>query len=124
MIASAVLEIVNASEQDRADAIDEDAIDEAVQRVADDYRKAPLTPAARALADMAYRLTREPWEMGATDVEKLRANGFDDEAIHDAYQAAAYFNYINRIADGLGVDLESSMPPEPADWKRPPRAAE
>lgn len=99
-------------------------IEQAVQAVADDYRNAPLLPGARALADMAYRLTVEPWQMGAADVNKLRVLGFDDEAIHDAYQAASYFNYINRIADGLGVDLEDFMPPEPEDWKRPPRPAE
>ena len=39
----------------------------------------------------------------------LRAAGFTDTAIHDAAQAIAWFNYINRIADGLGVDLEPEM---------------
>lgn len=42
----------------------------------------------------------------------LRAAGFDDRAIHDAAQVVAYFSYINRIADGLGVDLEPDMPPK------------
>ncbi len=47
--------------------------------------------------------------MGAADVEALRAHGFDDVAINDAVQVIAYFNYINRIADCLGVDLEPEM---------------
>jgi alkylhydroperoxidase family enzyme len=44
-------------------------------------------------------------------VEALRTLGLDDVAIHDAAQAVAYFSYINRIADGLGVDLEPEMRP-------------
>lgn len=48
--------------------------------------------------------------MGETDVAGLRAVGFDDRAIHDAAAVTAYFNYINRVADSLGVDLEPEMP--------------
>jgi alkylhydroperoxidase family enzyme len=48
------------------------------------------------------------------DIHKLRREGFSDAAIHDAAQVIAYFNYINRIADGLGVDRESWMPEKPA----------
>jgi alkylhydroperoxidase family enzyme len=47
--------------------------------------------------------------MNAEDVVSLRALGWSDLEIHDAAQVIAYFNYINRIADGLGVDLEESM---------------
>ena len=47
------------------------------------------------------------------DVEELRRCGYSDRAIHDAAQVTAYFNYINRIADGLGVDLEPEYPPHP-----------
>ena len=47
--------------------------------------------------------------MGAPDVETLRSAGFDDVAINDAVQVIAYFNYINRVADCLGVDLEPGM---------------
>ncbi len=100
-------------------AIGEGDLDTLVNAVADDFRQAKLSPANFALAEMAERLTVAPAEMGAPDVEKLRSHGFDDEAISEAYQAASYFNYINRIADGLGVDLEPEMPPEPPDWKRP-----
>ena len=58
--------------------------------------------------------------MSATDVEALRSHGLSDEAIHDAVQVIAYFNYINRIAEGLGTDLEPDMPPRVARWQ-PPR---
>ncbi len=56
--------------------------------------------------------------MDAQDCERLRSHGFDDEAIHDAFQVAGYFNYINRVYDGLGVDREEFMPEKPAGWKR------
>lgn len=45
--------------------------------------------------------------MGPDDVQALRAVGWDDRAIHDATQIIAYFNYINRIADALGVEPET-----------------
>ncbi len=47
--------------------------------------------------------------MAQADVDRLRDVGLSDEAISDAAQVIAYFNYINRIADGLGVDLEHGM---------------
>ena len=79
----------------------------------DDYRTADLPPPDRALCDFAVKLTQSPGEMNAADIETLRAQGFDDRGIHDAVQVIAYFNYINRIADGLNVDLEQGMPPSP-----------
>ena len=47
--------------------------------------------------------------MTAADVDGLRALGWSDLEIHDAAQVVAYFNYVNRLADGLGVDLEEFM---------------
>jgi alkylhydroperoxidase family enzyme len=47
--------------------------------------------------------------MAEADVAALRAAGVDDAAIHDAAQVIAYFNYINRVADGLGVDPEPGI---------------
>ena len=44
-------------------------------------------------------------------IDGLRATGWSDAEIHDATQIASYFNYINRIADGLGCDLEPDMAP-------------
>ena len=72
-----------------------------------DYTTADLTPADRALLDYAMKLTRAPESMVAADVAALRAAGFDDRAIHDACAVTAYFAFVNRIADGLGVELES-----------------
>ena len=49
--------------------------------------------------------------MGPADIEELRSHGLDDGAIHDATQVVAYFNYITRVADGLGVEPEDFIRP-------------
>lgn len=73
-----------------------------------DYKTASLSE--RDLAMLAYvdKLTRTPAAMTADDVEKLRLAGFIDATILDICQVAAYYAFVNRIADGLGVELESS----------------
>jgi len=63
----------------------------------------------RALLAYAEKMTLRPSEMGKGDVRGLREAGWGDREIHDATQVAAYFNYINRVADALGVDLEPGM---------------
>ena len=72
-----------------------------------DYTLAELNAADRALLDYAAKLTREPWKMSESDVAGLRACGFSDRAILDIAQVTAYYAYVNRIADGLGVSLEA-----------------
>ena len=52
-----------------------------------------------------------PSTVGAEDAEALRAHGLDDAAIHDTIQVIAYFNYINRIAEGVGTDTEPEWEP-------------
>jgi uncharacterized peroxidase-related enzyme len=81
--------------------------------VATDWRGAALDEADRALCAFAERLTKSPAAMTAADLAPLRAAGLDDAAIHDAAQVVSYFNYINRIADALGVDPEPWLPPLP-----------
>jgi uncharacterized peroxidase-related enzyme len=84
-----------------------------VELVKTDWTKAPLGAADRALLAFAVKLTATPAAMTRDDVVALRAQGFDDRAVSDAVQIAGYFNYINRVADGLGVDLEEGMPAHP-----------
>jgi uncharacterized peroxidase-related enzyme len=57
------------------------------------------------------KLTRTPWAMVREDVEALRTVGFSDREILDIVQIAAYFAYVNRIADGLGVEVEDAVVP-------------
>lgn len=56
--------------------------------------------------DYAIKLTRTPHEMTAADLLPLRASGLSDAAIHDAAAVVGYFNLVNRLALGLGVELE------------------
>lgn len=69
-------------------------------------------PRLRALLDYCARLTLSPATVRPADLDRLRAQDLSDRAIHDATQVIAYFNYINRVADGLGIDLEPDMPPQ------------
>ena len=71
-----------------------------------DYRTADLEPADRAMLAYVEKLTSTPGEMEEADVARLRGTGFDDTAILDIVQVAAYYAYVNRMADGLGVELE------------------
>ena len=82
-------------------------------RLALDWRSAALNGVDAALCAFAEKLTRTPGDMSAADLAALRAQGLGDEELHDATQVVAYFNYINRIADALHVDLEPEMPPPP-----------
>jgi len=56
-----------------------------------------------------------PSEMGATDIEALRAHGLDDAMISDAIQVIAYFNYINRVAEAVGTEAEPEWEPRSYD---------
>ena len=76
-----------------------------------DWRNAPLSAADLALCAFAAKLTRHQDEMEASDLDRLREHGFDDPAIHDATQVVAYFNYITRVADALGVEPEEFIRP-------------
>ena len=64
--------------------------------------------------DHALKLTRSPDTVTADDVESLRAHGLDDRAVLDLTLVIAYFAFVNRIADGLGVDVEPGGPPHPS----------
>ena len=81
-----------------------------------DYRNAGLSEADLALCEYAIKLTMHPRRMVEQDVQLLREAGFSDEQITIAAQVIGYFNYINRIADGLGVDLEERMTMPIEEW--------
>ena len=71
-----------------------------------DYREADMSPRERTILDYAVKLTLRPSEMQRSDVERLRGAGLSDGAILDVCKVTSYYNYVNRLADGLGVDLE------------------
>jgi uncharacterized peroxidase-related enzyme len=77
-----------------------------VNQITEDYTQAPISPADRAMLDYATKLTLTPAAVTADDVQTLRDAGFDDRAILDIAQITAYFAFVNRTADGLGVTQE------------------
>jgi len=84
----------------------EGATEELAEHAAHDYRQAELEPQVRCLCDFAVKVTLEPSGITPADVEAVRSEGWSDAAIHDALQVISYFNYINRIADVVGIEDE------------------
>jgi uncharacterized peroxidase-related enzyme len=77
-----------------------------VRQLKKDFRQAELSSADHAMCVYVEKLTLKPWEMVETDVIALREAGFSDSAILDINQVTGYYAYVNRLADGLGVELE------------------
>jgi uncharacterized peroxidase-related enzyme len=73
---------------------------EALER---DYTTAPITEQERVMLDYVVQVTRDATRIGPQDHERLRAAGFDDRGILQITLIASWFNYINRVADALGV---------------------
>ena len=67
------------------------------------------------LCDFAVKLTRRASEIDESDIALLRAHDLDDAAISDAIQVVGYFNYVTRVADGVGIDDEPEWRREVAD---------
>lgn len=80
--------------------------DELLAALECDPATAPLDRRQRALVDYALKLTFTPQDVREQDLGPLRAAALSDSAIHDAAAITAYFNFVNRLASGLGVDLE------------------
>lgn len=74
-----------------------------VAALREDYTKAPVTPAERVMLDYVVLLTQDATRIAPAHHERLRAAGFDDTAILQITLIASWFNYINRVADALGV---------------------
>ena len=77
-----------------------------VEDLKTDYRQAQISEKDRAMLDYAVKLTREPWNMEEADVQRLREAGFSDRDILDINMITGYFAFANRLADGLGVEVE------------------
>jgi uncharacterized peroxidase-related enzyme len=77
-----------------------------VQALRRDYRSAPISAQDKVMLDYVVKLTRDATQCSPQDHEKLRAVGFDDRGILQITLIASWFNYINRVADALGVGRE------------------
>jgi len=74
-----------------------------VEALEKDYTKAPITQQERVMLDYVVKLTKDATKVWKDDHDRLRAAGFDDKAILQITLIASWFNYINRVADALGV---------------------
>jgi len=84
--------------------------EELVELLGRDWTVAPLAQPDRVMLDYAVKLTRTPAAVTGDDIVALRSAGFDDRAIHDICAITAYYAFVNRLADGLGVELERRSP--------------
>jgi uncharacterized peroxidase-related enzyme len=74
-----------------------------VDALEDDYRKAPISEQEKVMLDYVVQITRDATRISPADHERLRGAGFDDKGILQITLIASWFNYINRVADALGV---------------------
>jgi uncharacterized peroxidase-related enzyme len=77
-----------------------------VEALQNDYTTAPISSQDRAMLDYVVKLTRDATKVWKDDIEGLRTAGFDDRGILQITLIASWFNYINRVADALGVGRE------------------
>jgi len=77
-----------------------------VKDISNNIEKADLSENDFVMLEYAQKLTLKPKEIIENDIKKLKDVGFDDIAIHDICAVTSYFNFVNRIADGLGIELE------------------
>ena len=74
-----------------------------VEALRRDYRRAPISEQNKIMLDYVVKLTRDATQCSPEDHQRLRAVGFDDRGILQITLIASWFNYINRVADALGV---------------------
>ena len=77
-----------------------------VAALEDDYRNAPISEQEKVMLDYVVQITRDATRISPADHERLRGVGFDDKGILQITLIASWFNYINRVADALGVGRE------------------
>jgi uncharacterized peroxidase-related enzyme len=79
---------------------------ELVEALEKDYTAAPISSQDRVMLDYVVKLTKDATKVWKDDIERLRSVGFDDRGILQITLIASWFNYINRVADALGVGRE------------------
>ena len=81
-------------------------IESLIAGLKDEYQQCSLSSVDRAMLDFSVKLTKTPQAVTSHDAKALFDVGFNDLAIHDLVCCVSYFAFVNRIADGLGVELE------------------
>jgi uncharacterized peroxidase-related enzyme len=80
--------------------------DELKEQLTTDFRQAVISAQDRRILEFVEVLTLRPHDVTAATIKPLKDLGFSDRMLHDIVQVTAYYAYVNRIADGLGVELE------------------
>jgi uncharacterized peroxidase-related enzyme len=83
--------------------------DEMVQALQKDFRTAPISEQNKVMLEYVVKVTRDATQCSPEDHKKLRAVGFDDRGILQITLITAWFNYINRVADALGVGRDGQV---------------
>ncbi len=82
-------------------------VDDALkEQLVNDYSTAAISDSDRLILEYAEKITRDPTSVTREYVDSLKEKDMSDQMLHDIVQVAGYFNYVNRLADGLGVELE------------------
>ncbi|MDF1544034.1 MAG: peroxidase [bacterium] len=81
--------------------------EELKEQLISDYKTADLSDEDKLILGYADKLTTEAYTVDRAYVDFLKSKGLSEHALHDIVQVASYFNYVNRLADGLGVELET-----------------
>ena len=89
-----------------------------------DYTKADLEPKTRSMLDFAVKLTKEPWSMVKGDVGKLRDAGLNVKEILSVVLITCNFNFMARMSNALGVELDEGRHEQIIDWLSPEAAAQ
>ena len=82
-----------------------------VEALRRDYRSAPISEQDKTMLDYVVKVTKDATLCSPADIDKLRSVGFDDKGILQITLIAARFNYINRVADALGVGRDPVTAP-------------
>ncbi len=91
--------------------------DDLIAALRRDYTTAPITSAERAMLDYVVQLTKDSTRITPVYHDRMRAEGFDDKAILQITLIASWFNYINRVADALGVGRDDPQLPATSDQR-------
>ena len=83
-----------------------------MDEVAENWKDSNLSEKQKAICFLAEKLTLSPGNINSSDIEKLKKVGLDDREVSEAVQVISYYNYINRVADGLGLEPEEFIDPK------------
>ncbi len=83
-----------------------------MDEIAENWKDSSLSEQQKAICYFAEKLTLSPGNINENDIKKVKKYGYSDKEISEIVQIISYFNYINRVADGLGLEPEEFIDPK------------